>query len=62
MKKRIYWKTVWNTMLHSKGRFLSIMLLMFLGSFTFVGLKVTKPNMQNWPLTICRLTRRLIYL
>lgn len=47
MKKRIYWKTVWNTMLHSKGRFLSIMLLMFLGSFTFVGLKVTKPNMQK---------------
>lgn len=47
MRKKIYWKTVWNVILHSKGRFLSIMLLMFLGSFTFIGLKATRPNMQR---------------
>ncbi|WP_057489879.1 FtsX-like permease family protein [Streptococcus orisasini] len=46
MKKRIYWKTVYAALLQSKGRFISIMLLMFLGSFTFIGLKITRPNMQ----------------
>ena len=47
MKKRIYWKTIYTSLLQSKGRFISIMLLMFLGSFTFIGLKATKPNMQT---------------
>lgn len=47
MKKRIYWKTIYMALLQSKGRFISIMLLMFLGSFTFIGLKATKPNMQT---------------
>ncbi|EMC59732.1 FtsX-like permease family protein [Streptococcus mutans OMZ175] len=47
MKKRIYWKTIYTALLQSKGRFISIMLLMFLGSFTFIGLKATKPNMQT---------------
>ncbi|MGT2908121.1 ABC transporter permease [Streptococcus dentiloxodontae] len=47
MKKRIYWKIIYKALLQSKGRFLSIMLLMFLGSFTFIGLKATKPNMQT---------------
>lgn len=47
MKKRIYWKTIYTALLQSKGRFISIMLLMFLGSFTLIGLKATKPNMQT---------------
>lgn len=46
MKKRMYWKTIRNILLQSKSRFLSILLLMFLGSFTFIGLKTAGPNMQ----------------
>ncbi|WP_165208934.1 ABC transporter permease [Streptococcus tangpeifui] len=47
MRKKVYWETIWKALLGSKGRFLSIMLLMFLGSFTFIGLKATRPNMQG---------------
>lgn len=47
MKRRIYWKTIYIALRQSKGRFMSILLLMFLGSFTFIGLKATKPNMQT---------------
>ena len=33
MKKTTYWKDVWRTFVASKGRMLSIALLMALGSF-----------------------------
>ena len=41
MKKTTYWKDVWRTFVASKGRMLSIALLMALGSFALIGL--TKP-------------------
>lgn len=48
MKKTTYWKDAWRTFVASKGRMLSIALLMALGSFALIGLKVTSPNMKNW--------------
>ena len=39
--KQTYWKDIRRAFGKSKGRFLSIMLLMMLGSFALVGLKVT---------------------
>ncbi|MFU2204880.1 FtsX-like permease family protein [Streptococcus hyovaginalis] len=47
MSKKTYWKDIWKSIGSSKGRFLSIMLLMMLGAFAFVGLKVTTPDMQR---------------
>lgn len=47
MTKKTYWKEVWKSIGSSKGRFLSISLLMMLGAFAFVGLKVTTPDMQT---------------
>ena len=47
MKKTTYWKDVWRTFVASKGRMLSIALLMALGSFALIGLKVTSPNMKK---------------
>ena len=47
MKKTTYWKDVWRTFVASKGRMLSIALLMALGSFALIGLKVTSPNMNK---------------
>lgn len=47
MKKTTYWKDVWRTFVASKGRMLSIALLMALGSFALIGLKVTSPNMKT---------------
>lgn len=47
MSKKTYWKDIWKSLASSKGRFLSIMLLMMLGAFAFVGLKVTTPDMQR---------------
>ena len=35
MKKTTYWKDVWRTFVASKGRMLSIALLMALGSFAW---------------------------
>ena len=46
MAKKTYWKNIRKSFGSSKGRFLSIMLLMMLGAFAFVGLKVTGPDMQ----------------
>lgn len=46
MAKKTYWKDIRKSFGSSKGRFLSIMLLMVLGAFAFVGLKVTGPDMQ----------------
>ena len=47
MKKTIYWKDIRQSMLSSKGRFLSILSLMMLGSLALTGLKVTAPNMER---------------
>lgn len=46
MAKKTYWKDIRKSFGSSKERFLSIMLLMMLGAFAFVGLKVTGPDMQ----------------
>lgn len=47
MKKTMYWKEIRQTMVGSKGRFCSILLLMLLGSFALVGLKSTVPDMDK---------------
>src|SRR5699024_7598026 len=41
------WKDIFKSISKSKGRFVSIMGLMLLGSFAFVGLKVTGPDMRS---------------
>ena len=47
MKRKIYWKDILRSFTSSKGRFLSIMTLMMLGSLTLVGIKVAPPNMRR---------------
>ena len=47
MKRKVYWKDLFGSFIHSKGRFLSILTLMLLGSLALVGLKVTTPNMHR---------------
>ena len=47
MKKKVFWKDIRKAVVSSKGRFLSIMSLMALGSFALVGLKVTAPDMHR---------------
>lgn len=47
MKKRMLWKDIIKCFSKSKGRFISIFMLMMLGSFALVGLKVTSPNIQK---------------
>lgn len=47
MKRKTYWKDLFASFTHSKGRFLSILTLMLLGSLALVGLKVTTPNMHR---------------
>ncbi len=47
MTRKTYWKDIRKSFGSSKGRFLSIMLLMMLGAFAFIGLKVTGPDMQT---------------
>ena len=46
-KKTALWKDVCRSISHSKGRFVSIMLLMALGCFALVGLFVTDPDMRT---------------
>ena len=46
MVKRMLWKDIRQTLSKSKGRVVSIVCLMALGSFALVGLKVTGPDMQ----------------
>lgn len=43
---RTLWKDTWRSLLKSKGRFFSIMILLAIGSFALVGLKVTPPDMR----------------
>ena len=47
MKKSILNKDIWLSFHQSKGRFLSIMFLMMLGSFALVGLKAASPDIEN---------------
>lgn len=47
MMKKTYWKDIWRSIRKSKARFLSILLLLMLGSFALVGLKVTGPDMKH---------------
>lgn len=56
MKRKVYWKDLFGSFTHSKGRFLSILTLMLLGSLALVGLKVTTPNMHRTANQIERLT------
>lgn len=46
IKRKTYWKDLIQSFTGSKGRFLSILTLMMLGSLALVGLKVTSPNME----------------
>ncbi|WP_241677147.1 FtsX-like permease family protein [Bifidobacterium jacchi] len=45
-RKRMLWKDIRATLRKSKGRFISIVSLIALGSFALVGLFVTGPNMR----------------
>lgn len=47
MKKKTLNKDIRNSLRQSKGRFLSIMLLMMLGAFSLVGLKVSGPDIED---------------
>lgn len=47
MKRKTYWKDLFQSFTGSKGRFLSILTLMMLGSLALVGLKVASPNMER---------------
>lgn len=47
MKKKKLNKDIRKSIIHSVGRFISIMLLMALGSFALVGLAVTGPDMRQ---------------
>ena len=47
MKRKIYWKDILRSFASSKGRFLSILILMMLGSLALVGLKIAPPNMRR---------------
>ena len=47
MKRKTYWKDLLQSFTGSKGRFLSILTLMMLGSLAVVGLKVASPNMEQ---------------
>ena len=47
IKRKTYWKDLIQSFTGSKGRFLSILTLMMLGSLALVGLKVTSPNMER---------------
>lgn len=47
MKKKTLWKDIKKCFSKSKGRFISIMCLVALGSFALVGLKVAGPDMRK---------------
>ena len=47
MKRKTYWKDLLQSFTGSKGRFLSILTLMMLGSLAVVGIKVASPNMER---------------
>ena len=56
MKRKTYWKDLLQSFTGSKGRFLSILTLMMLGSLAVVGLKVASPNMERTAWTFLKNT------
>ena len=56
MKRKTYWKDLFQSFTGSKGRFLSILTLMMLGSLALVGLKVASPNMERTAWTFLKNT------
>ena len=56
MKRKIYWKDLLQSFTGSKGRFLSILTLVMLGSLALVGLKVASPNMERTAWTVLKNT------
>ena len=46
MRKSILWKDAFQTITHSLGRYIAIILLIGLGTFAFVGLKMAGPDMR----------------
>ncbi|WP_308555139.1 FtsX-like permease family protein [uncultured Lactobacillus sp.] len=46
MRKTILWKDAFQAITHSLGRYIAIILLMGLGTFAFIGLKMTGPDMR----------------
>ena len=56
MKRKTYWKDLLQSFTGSKGRFLSILTLMMLGSLAVVGLKVASPNMEQTAWTFLKNT------
>ncbi|WP_368887119.1 hypothetical protein [Limosilactobacillus fermentum] len=47
MSKKILYKDAWQSIGRSPGRFIALVLLMLLGTFSFVGLKITGPDMRQ---------------
>lgn len=47
MRKRILWKDAWQAITDSLGRFIAILMLMIVAVFTFIGLKMTGPDMRS---------------
>lgn len=47
MKLRKYWKDIQHAFTSSMGRSISIIFMLALGAMTFIGLKVTGPNMEK---------------
>lgn len=47
MKKKILWKDAWQAITGSLGRFVAIFMLMMVAVFTFIGLKMTGPDMRS---------------
>ena len=56
MKRKTYWKDLLQSFTGSKGRFISILTLMMLGSLAVVGLKVASPNMERTAWTVLKNT------
>lgn len=46
MKAKMLWKDAWQAITHSWGRYLAIAFLIALGTFAFIGLKMTGPDMR----------------
>ena len=47
VSKKTLYKDAWQSIGRSPGRFIALVLLMLLGTFSFVGLKITGPDMRQ---------------